>query len=75
MNLAHETDLLLWEETTVIDETGATFCVVFPLLIIERFDPEALAFSASIDRPLDPGATVGRDYFFTRRKLPLETAV
>jgi len=50
MNLAHETDLLLWEETTVIDETGATFCVVFPLLIIERFDPEALAFSASIDR-------------------------
>jgi hypothetical protein len=50
MNLAHETDLLLLEEITVIDETGAQFCVVFPLLIIEGFDAVAWVIGACASR-------------------------
>jgi hypothetical protein len=72
MNLAHETDLLLLDETTVIDETGATLPVVFPLVIIEAFDDDA----SPPPRILRPDqVTVRRDYFSWKRKLRLKTAV
>jgi hypothetical protein len=46
MNLAHETDLLRWLETTVIDQTCLQICVVFPLVIIEAIDLAAGSKSA-----------------------------
>jgi hypothetical protein len=67
MNLAHEADLLLMEEWTVIDERRDVYRPVFSLSPIEKNDTWCSCHVS--------GDTVGRDYFFLNGKLPLKTAV
>jgi hypothetical protein len=74
MNLAHVSDLLLMEEWTVIDERCDLFCPVFSLPLIESADLRLIGYppEASITTVFP---TVGREYFFSGRKLPLKMAV